>query len=132
MIAGISSAPAGNASVTMKRLPSMLPSLEARTVPPWASTSARTAASPMPRPTPLKPRACVSGAKGSKICGNACAVMPMPLSDTVNTAASSTSSSESRISPPSGVYLVALSSRLPTTVSSRARSPCRLTAAPGS
>ena len=72
-------------SVTVNSLPWPVPALRAITLPPWASTSARTTVNPMPSRTPLKPKACRSCEKGSKTPGKACALMPMPVSLTVNT-----------------------------------------------
>ena len=77
----------------------------------------------MPRPTPFRPMAGPSCTKGSNTCGRAWAVMPMPLSATVITSSSPLAATVSPISPPSGVYLDALSSRLRTICASRIGSP---------
>lgn len=55
--------------------------------------------------------------------GSASAVIPIPLSDTVSTIASSTSDTDNSIRPSFGMYLEALSSRLVKTCARRIESP---------
>src|SRR5581483_11466328 len=91
-------------------------------VPPWVVTISRATASPSPVPPTVvvfaAPRKNLSNTRSRSSGG-----MPRPESVTENTARWSRTPTYTRTTPPSGEYLIAFESRLPTTCASRSRSP---------
>ena len=102
----------------MKVLPA--PStLSTAIVPPCCSTSCRALASPIPVP-PIRPATFPARRKRSKIRGRSAAGTPSPWSVTARTAHAAPGAPSSRAtvtttSPPAGLYLIALASRLSST-----------------
>ena len=99
--------------------PARAPRSARRSTPPCISTSRRTSVRPIPRPPCERSIVCSTWVNTSKILGSISGAMPTPLSPTSTTTSPPSRRAESRIRPPSGVYLAALVRRLTSTCSSR-------------